>query len=266
MTAVQTIRDKRAIADYLRGDSALHIYELGDLDERFWPSTLWYATLADGAIEGLVMVYTGFDVPTLIALDRREDGARLCGLVRSVAQSLEGPFYAHISVGAAPALEPWWRPWSLGMVKMLQMNRGLVPVGPDREIACLDDRDLSDIKELLEIAHPSHWFDPRLLATGYYLGLRRGRALVSMAGVHVISASYRVAALGNIATHPDYCGQGLARRTTAELCRRLSSTCDEIGLNVAHDNQAALRCYRGLGFEICDRYLEARFERGRQGD
>jgi ribosomal protein S18 acetylase RimI-like enzyme len=80
--------------------------------------------------------------------------------------------------------------------------------------------------------------------------------LVSVAGVHVVSLHYRVAALGNITTRPALRGRGYARRVTAHLCQSLAQRVDHIGLNVKADNAAALACYRRLGFQTIGQYEE----------
>ena len=109
-------------------------------------------------------------------------------------------------------------------------------------------------------SYPDNWYDPRMLETGYYVGIRREGKLVCAAGVHVYSSTYRVAALGNIATDPALRGQGLAQRATAQLCRALLTTVDTIGLNVKADNAAAIACSRKLGFEVAAEYEEAMFD------
>jgi ribosomal protein S18 acetylase RimI-like enzyme len=82
--------------------------------------------------------------------------------------------------------------------------------------------------------------------------------------VHVYSARYRVAALGNITTHPGLRGRGLATAASARLCRELvQAGVDCIGLNVKADNTAALSCYRKLGFERVAEYGEYTLERKR---
>ena len=48
----------------------------------------------------------------------------------------------------------------------------------------------------------------------------------------------------------------LQQIVTARLCRSLRETVDHIGLNVQADNDAALACYRKLGFEIVAPYGE----------
>ena len=73
--------------------------------------------------------------------------------------------------------------------------------------------------------------------------------LVAVAGVHVFSRRYRVAALGNIATHPSVRRQGLALAATEAACQALHPHVDALGLNCKADNLAAIGCYERLGFE-----------------
>jgi predicted GNAT family acetyltransferase len=65
-----------------------------------------------------------------------------------------------------------------------------------------------------------------------------------------------VAALGNIATHPDYRGNGVAFRLTSVLCADLQKSVDTIGLNVKTDNDTAVKCYTKVGFSIIGTFDE----------
>jgi predicted GNAT family acetyltransferase len=116
--------------------------------------------------------------------------------------------------------------------------------------------DLNDMLRLYEEAYPGNWFNPRMLQTGQYFGIRRDGALVSVAGVHVCSQKYKVASLGNVVTHPDHRGNGYAKSATARLCQSLTETVDHIGLNVKADNTAAVSLYERLGFEKVSAYYE----------
>jgi predicted GNAT family acetyltransferase len=80
--------------------------------------------------------------------------------------------------------------------------------------------------------------------------------LAGVAGIHVYSEEYRTAALGNIATHPDYRNKQIAYKLTSALCIDLMKNTDLIGLNVKADNEFAIRCYKKTGFEIVGRYDE----------
>jgi predicted GNAT family acetyltransferase len=112
----------------------------------------------------------------------------------------------------------------------------------------------------LEWAYPGNCFEPRRLETKQYYGIRWSDELVSVAGVHAYSTRYRVTALGNITTHPDYRGKGYGRIVTAQLCKSLLNKIDHIGLNVKSDNKSAIRCYEKLGFEAIGSFGEFEVE------
>ena len=115
---------------------------------------------------------------------------------------------------------------------------------------------LSEIISLFKKAYPGNFFETRMLETKQYYGIRQSSELVSAAGVHVYSRRYKVAALGNITTHPDYRGKGYGTTVTAKVCKSLLHNIDHIGLNVKVDNISAIKCYEKLGFEIFDSYGE----------
>jgi len=77
-----------------------------------------------------------------------------------------------------------------------------------------------------------------------------------VAGIHVYSPKYKVAALGNICTHPDFRGKGWGRAVTAKLCKSLLQEIEYIGLNVKANNKTAISLYEKLGFEIVSSYFE----------
>ncbi|MEZ4655288.1 MAG: N-acetyltransferase [Candidatus Eisenbacteria bacterium] len=168
--------------------------------------------------------------------------------------------------------------------------------------------DRAAVESFYAAAYPGNWFDPSMLETGCYFGIRdpgtirdtpssgsshtpssggshtpsSGSShappsggsdsedddspapvapLVCVAGVHVFSPTYRVAALGNIATHPSFRRRGYGARVTAELCRHLATRVETIGLNVHADNAAAIACYRKLGFKEIARFEEVTLAR-----
>jgi predicted GNAT family acetyltransferase len=105
-----------------------------------------------------------------------------------------------------------------------------------------------------------------MLETGRYVGVRRDGALVCVAGVHVWSPAWRVAALGNVATLPEARGTGLATAACARLCRMLlEDGIDTISLNVRADNAAAIRAYEKLGFAQAADYVEVVLSSGGHG-
>ncbi len=130
-----------------------------------------------------------------------------------------------------------------------------VPAG---EVSAVTSADQPAI-EALFADHPDRpdAFHPRQLHERPFWGIWERDELVSVAGIHIISAWAGVAAVGNVFTRPDRRGQGLGTRALGALVQNLlDSGLETIVLNVSTENQAAIRCYRKLGFEPNCRYHE----------
>jgi predicted GNAT family acetyltransferase len=79
--------------------------------------------------------------------------------------------------------------------------------------------------------------------------------LVAAAGAQVVSHREGVAAIGNIFTHPEFRGQGLAQIVTSAVVAALQAAgIATIGLNVKDGNAAAAKAYERVGFRTCFRY------------
>ena len=253
------LHDKETIAAFLRRNVYLHIYSLGDLDDFFWPYTIWYAAGQNGEIRAIALLYTGLPIPNLLALS--DDLASMRALIESVRHLLPRRFYSHLSPGLEAALRPQFQLESHGRYYKMALQEparlGEVDVSATTRLTAAD---LAAIKQLYQVSYPGNWFDPRMLETKQYFGLKQNGALLSIAGIHVYSEAYRVAALGNITTHPDHRGRGFGCAVTARLCRSLLETVDHIGLNVNADNYQAVALYEKLGFAIVGTYDEFMIE------
>ena len=250
-----SLHDKAQIEAFLRKNVYLHIYSIGDLDDFFWHNTVWYAAKDGHDIQALVLLYTVPPVPTLHAMSEQQDP--MAELLRSLLHLLPGRFHAHLSPGLVEVFA------ERGSVESSEKNYKMALSDKSRlsgvdcsQVVRLTANDLDEMLRLYEEAYPGNWFDPRMLETGQYFGMRSENRLVSVAGVHVYSQQYKVASLGNIVTHPNYRGKGLATFATARLCQSLTKTIDHIGLNVKADNTAAMSLYEKLGFEKVSRYYE----------
>jgi predicted GNAT family acetyltransferase len=121
----------------------------------------------------------------------------------------------------------------------------------------LDTADIDQLYALYQASYPGHWFTARMLETGQYFGISGEKAeIVSAAGVHVYAPEYKIAALGNIVTHPAHRGRGLGAAVTAAVCNNLLKTVDLIGLTVQSENKAAIHMYEKLGFGKVAPYYE----------
>jgi ribosomal protein S18 acetylase RimI-like enzyme len=251
----EIVRDKKELDQFFRTNVFLHLYSIGDLDDFFWPNTTWYALKEAHEILAVALLYTGLEVPILLAFSERQPAMEK--LLRSIINELPERLYAHLSPGLEPILSERYALESHGEDhKMALRNRSRIHDVDCSRVARLSTTDLDELQRFYEESYPGNWFDPRMLETNQYFGIRENGTLISAGGIHVYSEKYRVAALGNITTHPDYRNNGHAKEVTARLCRSLYDRVDHIGLNVRADNAAAIACYRALGFEICASYAE----------
>jgi ribosomal protein S18 acetylase RimI-like enzyme len=255
---VVELRDRDEIARFLRRRPAVHAYELGDLDDFFWPHTRWLAWRSNGTIEQVALLYGEPDPPVLLAL-AEEPASCMDALLRSLAPDLPVRLYAHLSPELVESLAPA-RVTETDAIS----HRKLGLVEPRRleqydtaDVESLGPHDLIEVEAFYARAYPGTWFQPRMLETGRYVGIRLDGELVCVAGVHVWSPTWRVATLGNVATLPSARGSGLATAACARLCRvLLDDGIDVISLNVRADNGAAIRAYEKLGFEHAVDYVE----------
>lgn len=252
------LHDRETIEAALRRNTGLNIYEIGDLDDFFWRYTTWY-TLPGETVQQILLFYTGSSLPVLLGT-ACSDMETLRAALEAVRPFLPARFYAHLTPGAENVFSPGYLIESHGLHHKMCLTR------PDRlaavesaQVVQLGPGDLPAVLGLYNAAYPGNWFDPRMLETGAYFGIYGGEGLVSVAGVHVYSPRYKVAALGNITTHPDFRGRGLGTAVTAHLCRFLAGHIDTIGLNVKADNFPAIAVYQKLGFTQIADYEEFMF-------
>jgi ribosomal protein S18 acetylase RimI-like enzyme len=255
MRVVQ-VSDREAIAAFGRRNAWLHAYELGDLDDFFWPHTTWWALERDDEIAQLALLYHEHELPVLLALAEPPTD-ELGHLLTEIRPELPGRVYAHLTPAAVDAMRPRFGFETLephlkmGLLdpKLLEGHRApVVRLGPEH---------VDEVEAFYAEAYPGTWFQPRMLESGRYVAIRHDGSLVCVAGVHVHSPTWGVAALGNVATLPQARGHGLARGACAELCRLLlEDGIDAIGLNVHAENAPAIAVYRRLGFQPVAEYVE----------
>ncbi len=240
------LHDRSQIEKVLREHTFLNLYALGDLDKFFWDYTTWYALSGDKQIKQLVLLYAKSNLPVLLGFSAEVE--ELKELLRFLLPLLPKRFYAHFSGDAVDILAKDYQIRSYGVhYKMALTDRSCLDIDTSQAIA-LSVENAKELEQLYNLSYPGNWFEPQMLKTGCYYGIRRGDTLVSVAGVHVYSKDYKVAALGNITTHPQWRGQGLGTIVCAKLSQVLLETVEHIGLNVKADNLSAIACYKKAWF------------------
>lgn len=132
-----------------------------------------------------------------------------------------------------------------------------MPLPPPSPLAFrLTGARLAEVQSLYRLYAEAH-FSPYPLMQGVFYGVERDGRLVAVAGTHLISETYGVAAVGNVVTHPDYRGRGYAQACTAAVVRNLAEQIPTVVLNVGADNTVARRVYAKLGFAPYCEFYEA---------
>ena len=248
---LESLHDRTALAQILARDPGLHLYSLGDLDDDYWPRTSWFG---DGAGE-VVLQYAAPGLAVLLAFTERPE--RMRALLGELMPYLPRRFYAHLSPGLADVFEADYRADLHGEFQRMLLTDAAAPGTIDTS-ACepVGSEQVDEARAFYAEAYPGNWFDPRMLSTNHYFGIRKSARLIALAGVHLFSARYGVAALGNVCVHPDYRGRNLGTVVTARTCQSLRPHARVIGLNVDRANRAAVRCYAKLGFTAATTFQE----------
>lgn len=238
----------------------VHPYGLADLEEPLWSRSTWYR--AGDAVVGVLDLGSGEPVLYAVAADGEGDRSTL-DLLTALAPDLPDHFVITGPLGLAERLAPaYGADWVIPHVKMrLPDARELPP--PDPRVIWLGRDAADEVVALRETGgDASAFFIPSLLDTGHYGAIRaEDGTLVAVAGVHVLSERYGVAAVGNVLTRPDHRRLGLAWALMATLARRLLATVPVVGLNVGTANHGARALYDRLGFVPVVSYEEAEIRR-----
>ncbi len=231
----------------LNVDPVWSAYALADLAPQHAAFCQWYHSA-----EGVVLAYLGLTPPVLFAAGQTED------VVALVNQVPPGEYQYTLLPEHRFSLEPM-----LSVQSELQMWRmsykgdsSEIKSNPDAHRLSEDDLD-SVITLFADHADQPDSFHQRQLEGGPFYGAYHEGELVAVAGVHVLSESASMAAIGNVFTHPAHRGQGFGRSVSAQVIRELRRLgIQTIVLNVAKENRAALHMYQGLGFQVHCGYHE----------
>ena len=113
------------------------------------------------------------------------------------------------------------------------------------EVVRLGSEHVAQMLELVAVTRPGP-FGPRTVELGEYFGCFEGQRLMAMAGERMCAGALRE--ISGVCTHPDFQGQGLARRLVLKLIRREMQRHETPFLHVMSDNINARRIYERMGF------------------
>ncbi|MEV7687022.1 GNAT family N-acetyltransferase [Streptomyces bungoensis] len=132
-----------------------------------------------------------------------------------------------------------------------------VAAAPDPEAVRLGPADVPDMLDLVARTRPGP-FLPRTIELGTYLGIRRGGALIAMAGERLHPPGWTE--ISAVCTDPAHRGEGLATRLILAVAHGVLERGEKPFLHASAENTGAVRLYETLGFRLRRRtaFLAAR--------
>jgi ribosomal protein S18 acetylase RimI-like enzyme len=208
------------------------------LDNPVWASLHGgHAGLAE--INGRAARYPA-DVSPFTALPPGADAAAWADLA-----ALIGP--DGLAVLTGPEVR-WPDGWTVvDRLDAVQMTGPVADATAEPEAVVLGADDVPEMLDLVSRTRPGP-FAARTVELGTYLGIRRGGALVAMAGERLRPPGW--AEVSAVCTDPAYRGQGLAGRLISAVAANIQARGDSPFLHAVMSNTAAIRLYERLGFTV----------------
>lgn len=248
MWHARRLTDKAEIRAFLAQDRPYAAYALGDLDPAFFVDCEWWGAEREGRLRTLALVYRGLQPPALFIMGEAEGLKPILGLGLRPQRVMLLAREAHLEAFRAyyhlpqpiPMLRMWLRPEDFRPVS----HAGLIRLTPNYR---------GELERLYTMGmapgERPDAFTPLQLAQGVFYGVEREGRLVSTAGTHLVALAERIAAVGNVFTHPAWRGRGYATAcTSAVTATLLEMGIHDIVLNVGQTNETAIRIYERLGY------------------
>lgn len=149
-------------------------------------------------------------------------------------------------LGDAPTIPPGWSLRAYGDLAQMVCDTPVevpdgVPIWP------LGDTHRDDVLALTALVYP-HYFRRDTMAMGRYFGIYRDGRLAAMIGERLATDAWEE--ISAICTHPDFVGQGHARRLLAWLTNDVLAQGRTPFLHVSHENRRAKQLYEALGYRL----------------
>jgi ribosomal protein S18 acetylase RimI-like enzyme len=239
-------------------------YALGDLEPPYSAESQWIASSREGAIEGIALEYHGLIPPVVFLMG---SSPAISALLMS--QTLPQLFSFASPLDIDGLLACYYKLSPMYQMYRMRTNKGIyvgLSSSDRKDIDCtilteqhgqeiqdlLDEAARIDERDLRDIA-----YHPSMLKDGYYRGIYQEGRLIAVAGTHMVANQSRMAAIGNVAVHPEFRRRGLGTIVSDAVTKSLiANQFDLIVLNVRQNNLPALRLYRKLGYRQVTAYIE----------
>lgn len=251
---LKELEDKDEIYSFLQRDRFYTAYAIADLEHDLFPHTRWAGAERDGKLASLVLLFTRIKPPAVLAVGDPEGVGMILKWKLRPERAIITFKDEHRSV-----IEAVYR--LVESERMLRMVLDHSNFSPPRIYAeRLGVENLDELEEFYREATETGVvtaFSAYQVEQGVFYGIRFRGKLVSVAGTHVVSPTYRMAAVGNVFTLPLFRGRGYAIACTAAVVEELVRRGLDVVLNVNVNNAAAIGIYKRLGFKPYCEIIEA---------
>jgi GNAT superfamily N-acetyltransferase len=167
--------------------------------------------------------------------------------VGDALESLVAPRENVYLLGVAPERIPdGWRLEALAELAQMVCPARVESVDGDA-VLVLSESHRDDVLALTALVYP-HYFRARTMDLGRYFGIYREGRLAAMIGERL--GTDRQQEISAVCTHPDFLGQGHARRLLAWLSNDVLDRGRLPFLHVSRDNTRAVRLYEQNGYRM----------------
>lgn len=244
------LTDKPRILAFLETDRFYAAYAIGDLQPGMFEQCTWAGAEKAGRLAALALLFRGLTPPAFFVMGH-------AGGLQAILEDVLHPEQVYLACRTEhlQAVRSYYH-WDtlIPMWRMVLKPQRFRPI--QGECIRLFPGHSSQVTELYALGGGDA-FDPTQLQNGVFYGVRINDHLVAVAGTHLISPTYGVAAVGNVFTHPDHRGRGYGSATTSAVIAELYQRgIRDIILNVGQENRTAIRVYERLGFHCHCPFLE----------
>jgi len=242
--------DPDEIRGLLNEDRGYAAYALGDLSPGFREYSRWYVAGRGRRPEALILLFERLNPPALFCFGPAD------GVLAAAARAdlPERVYFTgldeHVDAAAS-----WLRfEGRIPMWRMVVSPEDFRPMGLERARRLGMD-DLPALSRLY-MHGGADAFAPYQLEQGVFYGCWDGDDLIAVAGTHLVAPQERVAAVGNVFTHPAHRRRGLGAAVTSAVTAELLERGMDVVLNVSQENVSAVALYERLGYRRYCPFLE----------
>ena len=242
---VREERDRQALLAALSDDRAYAAFAIGHLEPGLFEHARYWTAEGPGGEHAVVMHAAGSIGRMSVLVG---DPAAL-----DAALSLHpGPRRGYLGTCAPEHLTVVQGVYALeGLLTMIRMT-----VEADRFAAAngsaqrLVRADVDELNALYATGGGPTGYRGKHIEHGVYYGAFEDGRLVAVAGTHLVAPGLGIAVVGNVMTHAEWRGRGLATRvTSAVTAALLEQGCWQVTLTVDPENTPAVRAYSRLGYQ-----------------